>query len=58
MHFKDLLGSIANDGPRGRFTKILRLRYTLGTSSFSWKNTTRGIVWQQNIVTTTPSHSV
>ena len=37
--------------------KILRLRYTLGTSSPSWKNITRATVWQQTIVTATHSHS-
>ena len=37
--------------------KILRLRYTLGTSSSFWKNITRAIVWQQTIVTATTSHS-
>ena len=34
--------------------EILRLRYTLGTSSSSWRNTTSaGIVSKQTIVTTT-----
>ena len=37
--------------------KILRLRYTLETSSSSWRNTTGAIVSQQTIVTTTSSHS-
>ena len=37
--------------------KILRLRYTLGTSSSSWRNTTSAILSQQTIVTTTSSHS-
>ena len=36
--------------------KILRLRYTLKTSSSSWRNTTSAIVSQQTIVTTTSSH--
>ena len=38
--------------------KILRLRYTLGTSSSSWKNTTSAIVCQQTICTTISSHSM
>ena len=37
--------------------KILRLRYTLRTSSSSWKNTTSAIVSQQTIAMTTSSHS-
>ena len=37
--------------------KILKLRFTLRTSSSSWKNTTSAIVSQQTIVTTTISHS-
>ena len=36
--------------------KILRLRYTLRTSSSSWRNTTSVIVSQQTIVMTTYSH--
>ena len=45
-------------GPGGRFTKkIFKLRYTLGTSSSSWRNTTGAILCQQTIVTTTSSHS-
>ena len=36
--------------------KILRLRYTLGTSSSFRRNTTSAIVSQQTIVTTTSSH--
>ena len=36
--------------------KILRSRYTLKTSSSSWRNTTSAIVSQQPIVTTTSSH--
>ena len=43
---------------RGPFhKKILRLRYTLRTSSSSWRNTTSVIVSQQTVVTTTSSHS-
>ena len=41
---------------RGYNQKILRLRYTLGTSSSSWKSTTSAVVCQQTIVMTTPSH--
>ena len=37
--------------------KILRLRYTVGTSSYSWRNTTSAIVCQQTILMTTSSHS-
>ena len=37
--------------------KILRLRYTLGTSSSSWSNTISAILCQQTIVTTTSNHS-
>ena len=37
--------------------KILRLRYTLKTSSSSWKSTTSAIVSQQTIVTTTFNHT-
>ena len=37
--------------------KILRLRYTLGTSSSSWSNTTSAVLCQQTIVTTTSNHS-
>ena len=37
--------------------KILRLRYTLGTSSSSWRNTISAFLCQQTIVTPTSSHS-
>ena len=43
---------------RGPFRKtIFRLRYTLGTSSSSWRNTTSAFLCQQTIVTPTSSHS-
>ena len=37
--------------------KILRLRFTLRTSSSSWRNTTSAILCQQTIGTTSFSHS-